>query len=91
MVCSIRFNVRGYKPLIRVEGSRSHRSKTQMEGRKDEDTRKKGKMAEKRVCGINHYIQGQMIFQKLWVQVVWGPLILTQTENRLGMLEVLFT
>ena len=39
---------RGYNPLIRVRGSHSHQSKTQMEGQKGEDTRKKGKMALKK-------------------------------------------
>ena len=45
MVCSIRFNGRGYKPLVRVRGNISHQSKIQMEDQKDEVTRKKGKMA----------------------------------------------
>ena len=45
-VYSIRFNGCSYKPLIWIRGSRSHRSKTQMDCWKDEDTRKKGKMAE---------------------------------------------
>ena len=35
----------GYKPLLRVRGSCSDRIKTQMEGRKDKNTCKKGKMA----------------------------------------------
>ena len=38
---------RGYKPLILVKGSRSHQSKIQVEGRKDEDNRKKEKVALK--------------------------------------------
>ena len=36
-----------YKPLILVRGSCSYQSKTQIEGRKDKDTCKKGKMALK--------------------------------------------
>ena len=46
MVCS---KGRGYKPLIQVRGSCSHQSKIRMEDRKDEDTCKEGKMAEKKV------------------------------------------
>ena len=37
---------RGYKAPIQLRGSHSLQSKTQMVGRKDEDTLKKGKMAK---------------------------------------------
>ena len=41
------FNIdRSEKPHIRVRGSCSHGSKTQMEDKKEQDTRKKGKMSE---------------------------------------------
>ena len=52
---SKKFNGGGYKPLIQVRGSRSHQSKIQMEDRKDEDTCKKGKMAEKKLTQIFFY------------------------------------
>ena len=48
-------NGRGYRPLTRVRGRRSHQSKSQMEGQKGEDNRKKWNMAFKRMvngfCG----------------------------------------
>ena len=42
-VCSIRFNGGSYKPLIWIRGSRSHRSKTQMEDQKARIPARKGR------------------------------------------------
>ena len=65
-MCRLQYG-RGYKPLIQVRGSCSHRSKAQMAGEKDEDTRKKGQMAYGNLKKVCVWILGLKVPKHNWI------------------------